>query len=727
MANYSGYTQKEYDNQSKYLNNLISQGGGNATWAKNELASLNSQYKPSASTPSTGSSYVSSGNTSTSNKYGTSTKYSNGNTYTSTDGGKTYTNSATGEVSKGNQGTSQYGQSSGWNSYTGATGKQYEVAGSNGTILVTQKDGSYRRVLPTDADYSATLNAMQKDLAGAGVSYTPSYTFGIDADLDGQKEYYTTKNYTAGNSALQDALAQYGKTNPGSSLNDYIYSIYNSIGTNGNTLQGAVDELTRLGLTDYLPGNAIYTASGKLIPGNQYTSFVNGSNNTTNSDDSRWVNYGGQSYLVGGDDSNYVNYVNALTGNYDMMDYIFGGANMANNPYAQQDPAFLAQFNNDLANIYAQSGALQSTPNTNGSYTGNVNVDNVINYGNSLGNYNQATGGSLGTINLLEMLQSYLNSGLEANQDFLSQQRALAEEQAQKQASDAYVNKVLAGDAMQQQLSALGLGTSGALQSAQMGIQGDYGNNLANIQQNLYTMLNGLSEQELAVLTDYYNNMANYAYDVTQYEADQAYRNAQLALQKQQMAYDEAYRKQQQLLQQQQWEFEQKKYEDALAQQEFENDLTLQELLGKKSSGSRSGSVSGDNAIIESVGDESIYGDVNSTGVTPLPATLSPLVTGLSAGTGLIDKLNEEEIKRLTDLSSDIDMSQLVLDATSQSGAINNGVTGGSVPYGDLLGALKGFNPTSYVNNLYTTNSANSGVRPLTEEEIAYYLSLAQM
>lgn len=558
MANYSGYTQKEYDNQKTYLENKIKEGGGNAIWAKDQLSQLNSQYKPSTSTPSTGSSYVSSGNTSTSNKYGTSTKYSNGNTYTSTDGGKTYTNSATGEVSKGNQGTSQYGQNSGWNSYTGATGKQYEVAGSNGTILVTQKDGSYRRVLPTDADYSATLNAMQKDLAGAGVSYTPSYTY------TNQNGTYTTKNYTAGNSALQDALAQYGKTNAGAGLDDYIYSIYNSIGTNGNTLQGAVDELTRLGLTDYLPGNAIYTASGKLIPNNQYTSFVDGSNNTTNSDDSRWVNYGGQSYLVGGDDSNYVNYVNALTGNYDMLDYIFGGANMANNPYAQQDPAFLAQFNNDLANIYAQNGMGGAVGGTTGGGTGYQNVDNIINYINSMNQLNNATGGNMGYTgqgsSIWNDIQALLQGGLDSQKQFLANQKTQAELDAENLMRQAYVNQQLQGDSVREALSAAGLGTSGALQSAQLGVQNNYNNSLSNINNSLQQMIASLNEAELQALIDHTNNMTSYAYQIQNDEQDRAYRNAQLYMQQlenqqaqQQQAWENAYRQQLMALEQQQY------------------------------------------------------------------------------------------------------------------------------------------------------------------------------
>lgn len=59
MANYSGYTKDQYENQSQYLNNLINSGSaGQAAWAKNELDSLNSQYKPSSSVSSSGTNYT---------------------------------------------------------------------------------------------------------------------------------------------------------------------------------------------------------------------------------------------------------------------------------------------------------------------------------------------------------------------------------------------------------------------------------------------------------------------------------------------------------------------------------------------------------------------------------------------------------------------------------------------------------------------------------------------
>ena len=244
--------------------------------------------------------------------------------------------------------------------------------------------------------------------------------------------------------------------------------------------------------------------------------------------------------------------MNGKTGNLDNLSFIFG--NMQNNPYAQQDTDFLTAYLN-AQNQFNSAGGVNAGTGTNYSPTGNANVDNVINYVNSLNNYSAASGGNTGT-SLLDMLQSYLNSGLTANQDFIAQQKAQAEQAAQKQASDAYVNSKIAQKNLKEQLSALGMGTSGALQSGQMALQGDYGNNLATINSNLNTMLSNLSQQELQVLSDYYNNMANYAYQVTNDEADRALQQAQLALQQQQAAYDQQYQAQQLAMQQAQWEWQ---------------------------------------------------------------------------------------------------------------------------------------------------------------------------
>ena len=620
MGIYSNYNEKQYNNQKTYLENKIKEGGGVAVWAKDQMDQLNSQYKPQTqptqpSTPSTGGTVTnnnsvntvnkpatsqpaqtqaqqqaiannSTGKTGTANdnKYGTIHKYTkDGGYYTSTDGGKTFINAATGEQMAGNTAQSSAGLTGGWNSIGGGkSGKQYEVYGNTGSIIVTYGDGSYRIVNPTDSDYMATRDAMAQDLADNGINYTPSKTWDVTKDyykIDGsgeldysQDEAYTIKDYLTGNTDLQYALEQWMKNN-GTNVYDieaYAKELYGNIGkqrADGSviTLADVNKELDRLGLSDYNSQNAIYTSSGALLPNNPFVDFttgqVMGSGDGLDFSNGEFANYNGQQYLIGGDVADYFDYAAAKAGQTTLLDLLFG--NMQNNPYAQGDAAFMQQYNNALNQFNNAAGITGNT----GGFTGNANVDNVINYVNSLNNYNSATGGNFGTTNLLDMLQGYLDGGLQANQDFLAQQRSLAEQQAQRQASDAYVNQILQGDAMKQMLSAQGLGTSGALQNALMGVQGNYNNNLNEIQSNLNTMLSGLSEQELQLLTDYYNNMANYAYKVTNDEADRAYRNAQLALQQQQAQYDEAYRQQQLALQQQQYEwdnaFKERQYSDS--------------------------------------------------------------------------------------------------------------------------------------------------------------------
>ena len=54
---YSGKTASELDNERKYLNNLISQGGGNAQWAKDQLNVLNTVTPSSTPSNTSGSFY----------------------------------------------------------------------------------------------------------------------------------------------------------------------------------------------------------------------------------------------------------------------------------------------------------------------------------------------------------------------------------------------------------------------------------------------------------------------------------------------------------------------------------------------------------------------------------------------------------------------------------------------------------------------------------------------
>ena len=629
-TNYSGYTQAQYNSQSAYLNNLISQGGGNATWAQNELNKLNSQYSGGSSTTSSSSSSSSSKSSSSSSSKSSSSsggtnysgytqdQYNNQSAYLQgliAQGGGNATwaqnelnnlNSQYGGGTNGywhenaaGTGGTQYNNtdvgtwdtsSDKWTHVAGTGGVNYAISNDNGTIIVTVSNGFQTRFLPTNADYNQFYGGMMNDISNAGNSYTPTHNW---TTANGTN--VTTKNYLLGNSDLKYALEQNMQAT-GSNTYDidaYVMSLYNRVGTqraDGTivTLADVDAELNRLGLSDYNSQNAIYTAGGTLLPGNEFVTTHGDNGQTSNSADSTWATYGGQDYLIGGDSANYVNYVNGKTGNTNNLSMIFG--DMANNPYAMQDPEFLAQYNQNLNNFNNTAGITTTNP---GSITGNVNVDNVINYVNSMNNYNRATGGTMGSVNLLDMVQGYLNSGLEANQAFLAQQRTMAEQQAQQQASDAYVNQIMQGDAMKQQMSAAGMGTSGALQSALLGVQGNYNSNLNTIQNNLNTMLNGLSEQELQILTDYYNNMANYAYDVTKYEQDYALQQAQFALQQQQAQYDRQMAQQQLALQQQQWAWqqqqaaqqyawEQQQYKDSMAQQQFTNDITLQELLLKQ-------------------------------------------------------------------------------------------------------------------------------------------------
>lgn len=508
-------------------------------------------------------------------------------------GGKvTIYNSAKGENAKGNASSSgnsggsrpsggsngSYTNNSGttWDQYQGATGKKYDVAGSNGTINVTRPDGSTSLVRPTDANYQATLNAMQSDLKGNNINYTPTHDF---SNANGS---YSTKDYVTGNNDLQYALEQAAK-NSGTGQTgtaDYVKSLYNRIGTqrgNGSvvTLADVNKELGRLGLADYDSSNAIYTAGGSLLPGNSMVQF--GPDKT--GDEGMWAFYGGQQYRTGGDQNDFVQYVNGKTGNLDNLSFLFG--NMAGNKYAQQDPAYLAAYQQALGQFNQAAGGAQGMGGAaGGNLTGNTNVDNAINYINSLNNYNMATGGSAGS-NLLDQIKELLGSGLSANQDFVAKQKELAQQQAEKQMSDAYVRQLLNDRQAKESMSAMGMGTSGALQSALMGNQNTYSSSIGDINSNLNTMLSSLNQQELQMLSDYYNNMTNYAYNISNDEANRAMQQAQLAMQQQQMAYEQEMAKQQLAMQQAQWEWQkqQAQYEQKQNQGAIYQDLYNQGLM----------------------------------------------------------------------------------------------------------------------------------------------------
>ena len=134
--------------------------------------------------------------------------------------------------------------------------------------------------------------------------------------------------------------------------------------------------------------------------------------------------------------------------------------------------------------------------------------------------------------------------------------------------SDAYVRQLLNDRQAKESMSAMGMGTSGALQSALMGNQNTYSSSVGDINSNLNTMLSSLNQQELQMLSDYYNNMTNYAYNISNDEANRAMQQAQLAMQQQQMAYEQEMAKQQLAMQQAQydWQRQQAEYENKVNQ-----------------------------------------------------------------------------------------------------------------------------------------------------------------
>jgi hypothetical protein len=196
-----------------------------------------------------------------------------------------------------------------------------------------------------------------------------------------------------------------------------------------------------------------------------------------------------------------------------------------------------------------------------------------------------------------------LQGGYESQQDFLANQRTQAEQNAENLMRQAFVNQRLQGDRVKEALYAAGLGTSGAMQSAMLGVQGNYNNNVADIRANLNQMLSNFSEQELKALTDYMDKSTNYYYQIKNDEADIAKQNAQMYLQmlemqqaQEQQKWENLYKQQLLELENQQYsdqlDWELKQYEDALKQQAFENELAWNELLlaQQKASGKNNGS-----------------------------------------------------------------------------------------------------------------------------------------
>ena len=417
----------------------------------------------------------------------------------------------------------------------------------------------------------------------------------------GENDQYKVKDYLSGNADLQYALKQWMKDNNTNvyDIEGYAKDLYGRVGTqreNGSvvTLDDVNKELDRLGLSDYNSQNVTHTAGGSLIPKNEFVTNKTGSFGGSNSEDSEWLSYGGQDYLVGGDSANFVDYVNGKTGNTTNLDFIFD--DMANNPYAKEDANF-AQMYQDALNQFNSSAGIQ-TPTTSVSYTGYADVDQFIDYVNSVNGFNQATNGTVGTSSdIWSEIKAMLQGGYESQQEFLANQRTQAEQNAENLMRQAFVNEKLQSDRVKEAMSAAGLGTTGAMQSAMLGVQNNYNNNVADIRSNLASMIANFDEQKLKALTDYMNKSTDYYYQIQNDDADRAMQNAKLYMQalemdraQEQQKWENQYRQQLMELENQQykdqWDWEKQQYSDALKQQEFENSLAERELALKRQAAS---------------------------------------------------------------------------------------------------------------------------------------------
>ncbi len=477
--------------------------------------------------------------------------------------GYKYQNGVTGTTG----GTSTGTTSSVAPTYTGATASKPTTTGSvvpgaykdsNGNWVTTT---SVNRTYTTDSNGNTVLDPTKTDT-------------------------WTQKSYLSENPDLQYAMQQYAKgKSDGVTVGDYVSSLYNRIGTNradgsSVTLADINKELDRLGLSDYNSNNVIYTAGGTYLPGGDTAKLygresygdegitVNGS-----PQNGRYYSYGGQTYLMPTDGKyaspyadlsqmanlmakNYLkdangDYVRDANGNpvtYNNIsngDLLFG--NMGMNSMIAGDANAQAQYAAMMNNLgqYMGGATIGSTgaglPLANGNYTNNANVNSAINYINNAATYAQATGNN----NLLQSINDLMSGNMKSMQDYIALQKQQAEANAEQQAQSAYLSNLRAQNTMKDQMAAQGLGTSGAMQSAQLGLQADYGNNIATINQNLSSMLSNLSQQELQALADYYNTMTDYTYKINRDNADDAYRNQQLSMQQEQMRLDEAYRQQQ--------------------------------------------------------------------------------------------------------------------------------------------------------------------------------------
>lgn len=471
----------------------------------------------------------------------------------------TTSNTAKPNTSKGSTGASTSKPATGvgtvtWaNAGTGGTGKQYNVSSNNNSIQVTRPDGSVSIVTPGMSNYNATYNAMQSDLQGAGVNYTPNYT---TYRSDGTS--YQTKNYTAGNADLQYALQQAAKTNGKGSadLNDYANSLLSSV---GNKKYDDVErEMDRLGLTDWLPGQGIYTTGGKVMPGNEFSRI----GEDTTGDSGQWLTYGNRQYRLSGYGdplSDYADYVNGKTGNLPGVYNLF--QDMSKNSYAQGDQEFLQGYNQYLQQYQADAGLSGNMGGGTGatSATGSMgsSLAEALNNGSfSGGNMGGGAGGDL-----LQAITDLLNQSLSNTQGYLAGQEQRAKDMAAEQAHQAWVTGQVNEVQTRNRMAASGLGTSGALDSALLGVQNNYNSAVADVNSNLNDLLNNLTAQGVQALTDYYNNLTNYTYNVTTDQMNRALQDLHYQLQLQEFQYQQDWN-------QQQMEFNQQKYADSLWQYE---------------------------------------------------------------------------------------------------------------------------------------------------------------
>lgn len=441
----------------------------------------------------------------------------------------------------------------------GSTGKSYATSNGNQSIAVTYKDGTTRLVNPGDADYNTTYQAMQTDLKSNGINYVPTYTTTVYRDVvgndqDGYQIDYskpsTFKNvaYTVGNPELQKAIRDSGS----SDVNDYVKSLYN----NPDMSQNDIDNmLNAYGLSDFNSQNAIYTAGKNILPGGNAANLgrwsygdegimVNGSPQS-----GLYYTYGGQTYLMGGDAANLAQYANGKTGNWTRADYTLG--NIGNNPMVQGDQDLYSAYQNQN-NAYNALNTVGTGNNVaNGTTINNNTLNAAYNGGNGSAGTNLAlTLNSGGQVtpegsNLLNTVISMLTQGLNSQQQYLSSKEDDARANADELRHQAWINSQINGVQTRNRLAGQGLATSGAMDSAMMGVQNNYNTALNDVNTNLKDTLNNLNEAGLKALTDYANQVTEYTYNITEADMQRALQQMQINLQQQEFEWNRQYQQQQ--------------------------------------------------------------------------------------------------------------------------------------------------------------------------------------